>query len=226
MKKHGPLNVQMIIEPSFGENGFLIRRDGRPDCWIIDPGLPPQAPRQFAVAIEQHKLAPRAILVTHGHADHIGGIPTLRELLGDVPVYCPRGEETLLVDPNENLSAPFGFPIAFDAPDRILDPGETLTLAELDFKVLDVAGHSPGGGAYYCAAAGVVFVGDALFADSIGRYDFPHSSPEKLMANIKNHLLTLPNETIVYSGHGPAATIAEIREHNEVLRMELKRWLR
>lgn len=225
MKKHGSLNVLTIVEPSFGENGFLIWRDGRHDCWIIDPGLPPRAPRQFAAEIEDRKLQARAILVTHGHADHIGGIPALREYLGDIEVYCPKGEEALLVDANENLSAPFGFSISVGPPERILNPGETLALADLDFRVLDVAGHSPGGAAYHCAQAGVIFVGDAVFADSIGRYDFPHSSPERLMANIKNNLLTLPEETVVYSGHGSAASIGEIRAHNEVLRMELARWL-
>ena len=226
MKKHGQLNVQTIVEPSFGENGFLIWRDKHPDCWLIDPGLPPEAPRSFADAVEKHGLTPQAIVVTHGHVDHIGGIPTLRTILGDVPVYCSKGEETLLVDPDENLSAPFGFSITVHAPERILDPGDTIELAGLEFKVLDVAGHSPGGAAYYCAAAGVVFVGDAVMADSIGRYDFQHSSPERLLPNIKNNLLTLPDETVVYSGHGPAATIAQIREHNEILRMELDRWAR
>ena len=80
-----------------------------------------------------------------------------------------------------------------------------------------MAGHSPGGLAYYCASAGVVFTGDALFAGGIGRYDFPGSSGKRLLANIRRHLLTLPDETVVYSGHGPATTIADERDTNPYL---------
>jgi glyoxylase-like metal-dependent hydrolase (beta-lactamase superfamily II) len=102
-----------------------------------------------------------------------------------------------------------------------VSPGDTLSLADLQWQVLDVSGHSPGGVAYYCRAAGVVFAGDALFAGSIGRYDFPGSSRERLLKNIQEHLLTLPDKTVLYSGHGPTSTIGHEREHNWVLQMEL-----
>jgi hydroxyacylglutathione hydrolase len=87
--------------------------------------------------------------------------------------------------------------------------------------VLDVSGHSPAGVAYYCAEAGVALVGDAVFAEGIGRYDFPHSSRERLITNIRENLLTLPEDTVVYPGHGPSATIAQLLEHNMTLRAEL-----
>ncbi|HQL53327.1 MAG TPA: MBL fold metallo-hydrolase, partial [Phycisphaerae bacterium] len=90
-------------------------------------------------------------------------------------------------------------------------------LGALTWQVLDVAGHSPGGLAFYCAAAGVVVTGDALFAGSIGRYDFPGSSGARLLANIRQHLLTLPPETVVYAGHGPATTIGDELETNPFL---------
>jgi len=224
MNKHGDLNLEVFVEPSFGENGYLLWRNGEPDCWIVDPGLPPQQPNQIAAAIEQHQLTPRAILVTHGHADHIGGIPTILQLLGDVPIVCPKGEEQLLVDPAENLSASLGLPISVPEPDQIVEPGEVLALADLEWRVLDVSGHSPGGAAYYCEQAGVVLVGDAIISDSIGRTDFPHSNHKQFITNIRENLLSLPDETMLYSGHGEEMTIGHVCEYNMVLRQELKQW--
>jgi glyoxylase-like metal-dependent hydrolase (beta-lactamase superfamily II) len=94
-------------------------------------------------------------------------------------------------------------------------------LASLGWRVVDVSGHSPAGLAYYCEAAAVVVTGDALFAGSIGRYDFPGSSGPKLVNNIRRHLLSLPDATVVYSGHGPATTVGEERESNPFLNEDL-----
>jgi glyoxylase-like metal-dependent hydrolase (beta-lactamase superfamily II) len=222
MQSHGKLNIEIFVEPSFQENGFLLWCEGDSVCWVVDPGLPPQQPRQLAQAIEKRKLVPRAVLVTHGHADHIGGISSLLELIGDVPIVCPRGEEQMLISAEENLSAGLGLPITAPEAAQLVSHGDALALGDLEWRVLDVSGHSPAGVAYYCESAGVALVGDAVFAEGIGRYDFPGSSRDRLIANVRENLLTLPEQTVVYPGHGPLATIKELLEYNMTLRAELE----
>ena len=213
MKTHGVLRIDGFVEPTFQENGYLLWTDHGPEAWIIDPGFDPHAERMLA-AIQQRKLTPVAILATHAHPDHIAGIPKLLAAYPDLAVIVPQAEQHMLADPRANLSAAMGLNVVVPAATRTVVPGDTLTLGPLTWKTLDVSGHSPGGAAYYCPAADVVFTGDALFAGSIGRTDFPGSSMDRLLANIREHLFALPEETAVYSGHGPPTTIGEERETN------------
>jgi glyoxylase-like metal-dependent hydrolase (beta-lactamase superfamily II) len=213
MKTHGSLHLAVFVDPMFQENGYLLwTRDG-PDAWSVDPGFPPQ-PEQLAAAVGRHKLTLRAILLTHCHVDHIAGIDALRSAFPQVRLIAPAAEKHMLTDPDANLSTPFGSPVSTPPADQLVSPGDTLTLGKLTWQVLDVSGHSPGGTAYYCQDAGVVITGDALFAGGLGRTDFPGSQHERLLSNIRRHLLTLPDETVVYSGHGPATTIGDERETN------------
>jgi glyoxylase-like metal-dependent hydrolase (beta-lactamase superfamily II) len=221
MNTHGKLNIETFIEPSFQQNGFLLWCDAHPACWVVDPGFPPHT-EQFLLTIRERELTPEAILLTHCHVDHMAGVTDVRAALADVPIVCPRGEEHMLVSPEDNLSAQLGLPVTAPAADRLVGHGDALSLGPLSWKVLDVSGHSPGGAGYYCEEAGVVLVGDAVFAESIGRYDFPHSSRKRLLTNIRENVLTLPAETMVYSGHGPPATIEQIKRFNQVLRWELE----
>jgi hydroxyacylglutathione hydrolase len=211
MKTHGPLSLETFVEPMFQENAYLLWSNDGPDAWIVDPGFPPQ-PAQIAAAIRQRELTARAIVLTHCHVDHVAGVASLREEFPGVSVYAPQGEEHMLGDARANLSAQIGMQIVAPAADKLIAPGDPLTLGPLTWQALDVCGHSPGGRAYHCAAAGVVFTGDALFAGSIGRTDFPGSSMERLLDNIRQNLLTLPGETVVYSGHGPPTTVAAERD--------------
>jgi len=208
------LRIHITNDDVYMENGYTISfRDSGP-CWVIDPGLPPQA-SEILRYIHDHHLTATAIVLTHAHADHIAGVDEIRDAYPKIPVYLAREEWPALTQPKHNLSAYVGQ----DLSTRVTDPldlqhGSQLELDGTMWKVFDVSGHSPGGRALYCSDLKIVIVGDALFAGSVGRVDFPHSSGERLMRNIKNNLLALPDDTRVLSGHGPETTIGHERKTN------------
>lgn len=208
------LRVHVTNDSVYVENGLTVYlRDGGP-CWIIDPGLPPQAAR-IVQHVREHSLHPQAVVLTHAHADHIAGIDELREKLGALPVYLAREEWRALTDPMENLSGLFGPGLATQVQDPLDLPHEgSLELDGTSWRILDTSGHSPGGRTFYCAELAIAIVGDALFAGSVGRVDFPNSDGEKLIRNIRCHLMTLPDETRVLCGHGPETTIGRERRTN------------
>ena len=165
--------------------------------------------------MREKSLEPGGILLTHAHMDHIAGIDELHESLGMVPVYLAKEEWDTLTDPMENLSARVGPGVATNVTDpRDLPAGETIELDGSRWEILDTSGHSPGGRSLYCREAGIVFVGDALFAGSVGRVDFPRSDGDRLIRNIREQLMALPDETRVLSGHGPETTIGHERATN------------
>ncbi len=214
---HTVVHIAAFVEPNFGENAYVVDTGERGTCWVIDPGLPPSV-QQISVHISRRRLKPEAIVLTHAHADHIAGVP---EVLGEfptLPVFISKAERRLLSDPNANLSMLGGLPIGCDPPDvRDLEPPGPIKLGETSWDVADVSGHSPGGRSIYCREAGAVIVGDALFEGSIGRTDFPGSHHERLIRNIRMNLFSLPDDTVVYSGHGPATTIGHEKRTNPYL---------
>ena len=165
--------------------------------------------------LSEKELSPQALILTHAHADHIAGVPLLLERFADLPVYLAEIEWPFLADPAQNLSAMGGMDLRVSVGNLLdLAPGMTLELGLTRWQVLDTSGHSPGGRTLYCDAASIAVVGDALFAGSIGRIDFPHSDGARLLANIREQLFTLPGQTRICSGHGPDTTVETERATN------------
>jgi len=208
------LQIFVTNDPVYMENGYTIHFGDQAPAWIIDPGLPPQA-EQIVAYVREHNLKPEAIVLTHAHADHIAGIDEVREALGPLPVFLAQEEWEALEDPMQNLSGMMGAGFATNVTvPRDLPHGGAVELDGESWQILDVSGHSPGGRALYSENLGIAIVGDALFAGSVGRVDFPHSNGKQLMKNIHANLMTLPDETRVLSGHGPETTIGHEKKTN------------
>jgi glyoxylase-like metal-dependent hydrolase (beta-lactamase superfamily II) len=213
-----PLEIHTLVSMPFGENTYIAWAPPRRDALVIDPGLEPESIIEF---LRDHELTPAAILNTHGHADHIGGNAELKTAYPDAPIIIGVNEQHLLSDADANLSAPFGLPITSPPADRTVREGDTIDSAGITLEVLDVPGHSPGHVVFVVRGKPcIVFGGDVLFRDGIGRYDFPGSDGELLFAGIRNKLYTLPPDTVVYPGHGPTTTIGNERRTNPFVRDE------
>ncbi|MFM1902796.1 MAG: hypothetical protein RLZZ440_696 [Planctomycetota bacterium] len=205
--------VARVESLPFGEHSYICRRAGGTDCVVVDPGFEPEAIVEW---IESHELVPRAILLTHGHSDHIAGNGFLKARWPDLPILVGRAEAGKLVDPVANLSAPFGLALTSPPADRLLDDGERFAEAGLDFEVRAIPGHSSGHVVFLLEGSSppLVFGGDVLFREGIGRTDFPDGDFAALAAGIRSRLYTLPPEAVVYPGHGEPTTVGHERRHN------------
>lgn len=186
-----------------------------PSCWIIDASFEPQ---DLIDRVNARGLRPAALILTHAHVDHIAGVAAVRSAFPGLPIWIHEAEREWLSNPMLNLSAMMGMSITSPGPDRLLVDGETLTLGGLKWTVLHTPGHSPGGITLYNEPTRTAIVGDALFAGSIGRTDFPGSDHETLANAIRTKLYTLPDDTTIYPGHGPTSTIGREKRTNPFVR--------
>lgn len=203
------LRVRRFVVSPFETNCFLVSAPNAPDALIIDPG---DSAETILEAIRSDGLAVRGIVNTHGHADHIAANSALKEELG-CPIMIHESDAPYLSDPELNLSAYLGRSGPLSPPaDRLLNDGDEIEIGGLVFRVMHTPGHTPGG---ICLLVGdALFSGDTLFAGSIGRTDFPNGDQEQLLDSISRRLLVLPDETIVYTGHGSQTTIGIERASN------------
>jgi len=203
-------------------NCYVLACDESREAGIIDPGTQGKDEASaIAAEIERLGASVRYIINTHGHPDHISGNDFLKAAVGG-EVLIHELDAFKLTDPMRNASRMFGFDVRVKPADRLLEDGETIAVGKVELKVLHTPGHSAGGIALL--GDGYVFTGDTLFAGSIGRSDLPCSSDENTIAydvlldSIRGRLLTLPEETIVLTGHGPPTTIGEEKRSNPFLR--------
>jgi len=208
----GKLKIDQYVVGQVQTNCYVLVNTESKECLVIDPGA---AAKQLAERIRKDDYKPVAILLTHGHFDHAGAAEELAEEFG-IQIYAHEAEKETLSDPGMNVSALAGGNETYHADVYVKDEQE-LELAGFHIRVLHTPGHTFGGCCYYIPYEDVLFSGDTLFAESVGRTDFPGGSMSNIVRSIKEKLMVLPEQTAVYPGHNEATTIETERMYNPYL---------
>ncbi|WP_294579219.1 MBL fold metallo-hydrolase [uncultured Thomasclavelia sp.] len=201
------MEVKHFVLGNMQTNCYLIINDT--DCIIVDPGAQGKKLHRF---LTEHELSLQAILLTHGHFDHVGAVDYLYEKY-HCPIYINQEDIAMLKNPRLNLST-FEEPFIVNAP--VLAAEETMKIAGIQMQWLHLPGHCPGASMIYLVNDGIIFSGDVLFKGSIGRFDFPNSSKYDTLKSIEK-IKALDFDAIVYPGHGPSTTLKEERVLNPYL---------
>lgn len=210
--------VKTLVVGVFKTNCYIFGNENTKKAILIDPGNDMD---YILDEIKKDGWNIEAILLTHGHFDHIGAVEKIRNIL-NVSVYANKKEQIVLEDCKGNLSEEFSHKRLKMSANKLFEDGDIFTFADnIVLKVISTPGHSPGSTCYYCEQEGVLFSGDTLFESSIGRTDLLFGNREILINSIKGKLFLLPDETKVFTGHGGATTIGTEKRENPHLADDL-----
>ncbi len=206
------MRIERIVVGPFQVNCYILYNETGGKCLVIDPGDDGDG---ILESISRLSLSVTHIVNTHGHADHIAANIVLKEAFPAAELMIHGRDAHMLTDPAANLSAALGFQAISPRADRLLEAGTTIEPAGLSFRIEQIGGHSPGS---IClindATPPAVFAGDTLFAGTIGRTDFPGGNMGMLLSGVREKILTLPDETVIYPGHGEITTVGVERTNN------------
>lgn len=205
------MNIMVKQVGHLGVNCYIVSCKATGEAVVIDPG---DSAAEIAESLSAQALRVKYIVNTHGHSDHIGANSEIKRVTG-APLLIHQADAAMLEDAKLNLSQYIGRPILSVGADRLLKDGDTIAVGHLVFSVLHTPGHTKGG---ICLLVNdTLFSGDTLFAESVGRCDFPGGSMPELAQSIQTKLMALPDHVTVLPGHGPGTTIGWERAHNPYL---------
>lgn len=206
------MKVERFLTGILSTNCYVAWNEQTKEAVIVDPAA---YSKKLAEFLREEGLKPQAVLLTHGHFDHIMGLDALLEEY-PVPVYVHEAEKGLIADPKTNLSLTYTNGYVFEDAIYVTD-GQKIAAAGVTFEVLFTPGHTSGGCCYYAETENMLFSGDTLFRCSVGRSDLPTGDETTLIRSIKEKLLVLPENTVVYPGHMAATTVQTEKTANPFL---------
>lgn len=199
--------IETVIVGDMQTNCYILAEDKKSSCIVIDPG---SDYKKIRAVLDRHSLTPDFIINTHGHIDHIGANAEFK-----IPIFIHSLDDDFLENPQKSLSLFYGNSKKSPGSSRLLEDKDIIELKNLRLEVIHTPGHTPGS---ICLKTDtILFTGDTLFFEGIGRTDFPQGDGENLIRSVRDKLLKLKDETIIYPGHGPISTIGHEKNHNPFL---------
>lgn len=205
------MSIHTLVLGDLKSNTYVMADPNTHTALIIDPACEPE---KIIAFVDEKALKVMAILVTHGHYDHIGAVDALKDRYG-CPVYTSKAEAEVMADHMQNLSTYFNHAKMSATATHFVTHLETVSISDVfTFEAIFVPGHSPDGVCYYFKNRNVIFSGDTLMEGRIGKTDYYAGGSHELVENIKKELMVLPDETVLYPGHGKVSSIGHEKKHN------------